>query len=64
MGDRHPIAERPPQSHALTEAEQHDILEKCHRSKFANLPPARIIARLLDEEGLGIELLPRAASRR
>ena len=51
VGDRRPMAERPPQPHALTEAEQDEILEECHRPKFASLPPAQIIAQLLDEEG-------------
>jgi len=51
VGDRRPMAERPAQPHALTEAEQDEILEQCHRPKFASLPPAQIVTRLLDEEG-------------
>jgi len=51
VGDRRPMAERPAQPHALTEAEQDEILDQCHRPKFASLPPAQIVTRLLDEEG-------------
>ncbi|MFM9818070.1 UNVERIFIED_CONTAM: IS3 family transposase, partial [Spiribacter pallidus] len=38
IGDRRPMAARPPQSHALTDAEQCEILEQCHRPEFASLP--------------------------
>ena len=31
VGDRHPMAERPPQPHALTDAEQSEILEESTR---------------------------------
>ena len=37
--------------HALDEQEIEAIVEACHRPEHADLPPAQIIARLLDEEG-------------
>jgi uncharacterized membrane protein YccC len=51
MSDRRPMVERPPQPHALTDAERCEILEQCHWPEFASVPPAQVIARLLDEEG-------------
>jgi transposase InsO family protein len=51
QADGRPEAERPMPAHALTEAEVAAILEVCHRPEWADLPPAQIIARLLDEEG-------------
>lgn len=51
QADRRPQAERPTPAHALTEAEIEAVREACHRPGWADLPPAQIIARLLDEEG-------------
>lgn len=49
--DGRPEAAKPTPAHALTEAEVAEVLAACHRPEFADLPPAQIIARLLDEEG-------------
>lgn len=49
--DHRPEAHRPQPAHALSEAERAAVLEQCHRPAFANLPPAQIIPRMLDEEG-------------
>ena len=48
--DRRPGAVHPKPDHALTRAERQAVLDVCHRSDMASLPPAQIIARLLDEE--------------
>lgn len=48
--DGRPEAVRPTPDNTLTEPEIEAILEVCHRPEFADLPPAQIIARLLDEE--------------
>lgn len=50
--DRRPLAERPTPAHALSEFERATVLVQCHRPCFASLPPAQIIPRLLDEEGV------------
>lgn len=50
--DRRPDAERPLPRHALTTEERQQVLDICHRSDFASLPPGQIVPRLLDEEGL------------
>jgi transposase InsO family protein len=50
-GDRRPHAPKPPQPHALTPEEQREILDVCFSEQFADAPPAKIVARLLDEEG-------------
>src|SRR5690554_6243167 len=36
--------------HALTPQERQAVLDVCHRPQFASLPPAQIVARLLDDE--------------
>lgn len=48
--DQRPLADRPVPHHALTAAEQQDILDVCHRPAFADLPPDQIVVRLLDDE--------------
>lgn len=48
--DQRPCATRPTPSHALTPSERQAVLDVCHRSEFASLPPAQIVARLLDDE--------------
>jgi transposase InsO family protein len=50
--DRRPETPRPAPAHALSEAERTSVLEQCHRPEFASLPPAQIVPRLLDEQGL------------
>lgn len=51
VGDRRQMAERLAQPNALTEAEQKPLLEQCLGPKSAGPRPARIVTRLLDEEG-------------
>lgn len=48
--DRRPKAERPVPAHALQTDEVQAILDACHAPEHADLPPAQIIARLLDEK--------------
>jgi len=48
--DRRPHAVRPTPSNALTGEEIQQILDACHRPEFVDLPPAKIVAQLLDEE--------------
>ena len=48
--DKRPHAIRPTPAHALTVAERQAVLDACHRRQFASLPPAQIVARLLDDE--------------
>jgi transposase-like protein len=48
--DQRPHASRPTPSHALTQSERQAVLDACHRREFASLPPAQIVARLLDDE--------------
>lgn len=50
--DARPLAKRPTPAHALSEIERAALLAQCHRPCFASLPPAQIIPRLLDDEGL------------
>ena len=50
--DARPEAKRPTPTHALSEIERAAILAQCHRPCFASLPPAQIIPRLLDDEGV------------
>lgn len=50
--DGRPEADRPVPAHALTPAERQAVLDVCHRPAFASLPPAQIVARLLDDEQL------------
>ena len=48
-GDRRPDAIRPAPSHALTEEERARIVEVANEPRFAEVPPARIVAMLADE---------------
>src|SRR5690625_4493990 len=48
--DQRPHASRPTPPHALTPQERQAVLDVCHRPQFASLPPAQIVARLLDDE--------------
>lgn len=48
--DQRRHAVHPLPAHALTPEERQTILDTCHRPEFASLPPAQIVARLLDEE--------------
>ncbi|MER1969139.1 hypothetical protein [Castellaniella sp. GW247-6E4] len=50
--DGRPGAQRPVPAHALTRQERQTVLDVCHRPAFASLPPAQIVARLLDDERL------------
>lgn len=54
--DQRPHATRPRPAHALTHKERQAVLDVCHRPQFASLPPAQIVARLLDDEN---GILPR-----
>lgn len=49
VGDRRPEATRPMPAHALTEAEQAQILAVANEPRFADQPPARIVPALADE---------------
>jgi transposase InsO family protein len=48
-GDRRPDADRPPPSHALSEAERGRIIAVANEPRFADTPPARIVPELADE---------------
>jgi transposase InsO family protein len=48
-GDRRPDADRPVPSHALSEAEQGQIIAVANEPRFAETPPARIVPALADE---------------
>lgn len=48
--DQRSHVSRPTPSHALTQSERQAVLHACHRREFASLPPAQIVARLLDDE--------------
>jgi len=48
-GDRRPEALRPRPSHALTDAERAEVLRVANELRFADKPPARIVAELADE---------------
>ena len=48
--DQRPHAVRATPSHVLTQKERQAVLDVCHRAQFASLPPAQIVARLLDDE--------------
>jgi len=50
--DGRPAARRPTPAHALSAIERAAVLAQCHRACFASLPPAQIIPRLLDDEGV------------
>ncbi|MCG5549048.1 IS3 family transposase [Halorhodospira halochloris] len=52
--DQRPLTPRPTPPNALTTEEKAAILEACHRPEHADLPPAQIVARLADEEGIYI----------
>ena len=49
--DRRPEVVRPTPPHALSPAEVQEVLDACHAPAHADLPPAQIVARLLDEDG-------------
>ena len=48
--DQRPHTVRPKPAHALSASERQAVLDVCHRPAFASLPPAQIVARLLDDE--------------
>jgi transposase InsO family protein len=48
-GDGRPDAARPTPAHALTPAERQQILHVANESRFADMPPARIVPALADE---------------
>jgi len=48
-GDRRPQAERPTPTHALSQQERERILQIANESRFAEIPPARIVPMLADE---------------
>ena len=50
--DQRPHTVRPKPAHALSASERQAVLDVCHRPAFASLPPAQIVARLLDDEQL------------
>ena len=49
MDDRRPTAQHPAPSHALSEADQLEIVAVCNEPRFAETPPARIGPALADE---------------
>jgi transposase InsO family protein len=49
IGDGRPEARRPPPSHALTPAERAEVLRVANETRFAAMPPARIVPQLADE---------------
>jgi len=48
-GDRRPDAARPMPAHALSPAERAKVLSVVNESRFADMPPARIVPMLADE---------------
>jgi putative transposase len=50
--DRRPEAQRPAPHQKLSSQEREAILKVCHEPAYASLPPAQIVARLLDEQGV------------
>jgi hypothetical protein len=48
-GDRRPQAERATPAHALSPGERAEVLRVANQSRFAALPPARIVPMLADE---------------
>jgi putative transposase len=48
-GDARPMAVRPTPAHALTQAERARLLAVANESRFAQVPPARIVPMLADE---------------
>lgn len=48
-GDKRPTTPRKTPGHALTEAERQAILAVANESRFADMPPARIVPQLADE---------------
>ena len=48
-GDRRPDALRPEPAHALSPAERAAVLRVANESRFADVPPARIVPMLADE---------------
>ncbi|THJ31028.1 hypothetical protein E8K88_16310 [Lampropedia aestuarii] len=48
--DQRPHATRATPGHALTQEERQAVLDVCRQPQFASLPPAQIVARLLDEQ--------------
>jgi transposase len=47
--DPRPISKRPPPANKLSEAEKDCILQICHKSEYASLPPGQIVPRLADK---------------
>lgn len=48
-GDKRSTAPRPKQANQLTPEERQEIIEICTSPRFASLPPAQIVATLMDE---------------
>ncbi len=48
--DQRPLVQRAKPAHALTSEEIQRVLATCNEARFASLPPAQIVARLLDED--------------
>lgn len=49
VGDRRPLAVRPRPAHALSAQEKETLLRVANESRFADMPPARIVPTLADE---------------
>ena len=49
QADARPTAARPTPAHKLSEQERQRVLDVCHEARFADLPPAQIVPRLVDE---------------
>jgi hypothetical protein len=54
VGDRRPLAVRPRPAHALSAQEKETLLRVANESRFADMPPARIVPTLADERVSGI----------
>ena len=48
-GDRRPLVVRPTPAHALSAQEKETLLRVANESRFADMPPARIVPTLADE---------------
>jgi len=48
--DQRPLVQRPKPAHALTSEEIQHVLETYSETRFKSLPPAQIMARLLDKD--------------
>lgn len=50
LEDGRPTARRPTPANKLTDTERQAVLDACHSSEFADLPPSQIVPRLADQE--------------